>query len=127
MPDTRNEIYENADVVGEKMQREIDQEIASAPTAPRELTERLNENNSTSPLTSGGDIDADWEEAESSGEESVGGENPTPDQSDTERNAEAVGVTYQDNQPIDLLEKMERRDRDRFELDEDSKGEGDMI
>ena len=29
-------------------------------------------------------------------------------------------------EPLDLLEKMEKRDRDRFELDENSK-EGDMI
>jgi hypothetical protein len=28
---------------------------------------------------------------------------------------------------LDLLEKMEKRDRDRFELDENSKTEGDMI
>ena len=31
------------------------------------------------------------------------------------------------DQLLDLLEKMDKRDRDRFELDEGSKGEDDMI
>ncbi len=75
----------------------------------------------------GGDIDASWEEVNSTGSEAFGGHNPTPDQSDVEENAHAMGIDYQDNQPLDLLEKMEKRDRDRFELDESSKGEGDMI
>ncbi len=44
-----------------------------------------------------------------------------------EENAHAYGIDFQDNEPLDLLEKMEKRDRDRFELDENSKTEGDMI
>ena len=47
--------------------------------------------------------------------------------SDTEANAHAFGVDFQDNEPLDLLEKMEKRDRDRWELEESSKEEGDMI
>ncbi len=74
----------------------------------------------------GGDIDAAWEEAEDDGAEAFAGHNPTPDQSDVEENAAAMGFNYQDNQEIDLLDKMRRRDQDRFELDEDSKV-GDTI
>lgn len=29
----------------------------------------------------------------------------------------AVGVTFQDNEPLDLVEKIEKRDRDRWDLD----------
>ncbi len=105
----------------------MEEEIARAPQAPNELTERLREHHSSSPADSGGDVDAQWEEVNSTGSESFGGHNPTPDQSDVEENAHAYGIDFQDNEPLDLLEKMEKRDRNRFELDENSKGEGDMI
>ena len=105
----------------------MDDEIAHVPQAPNELKERLREHHSTSPADSGGDIDAEWESANDDGAEAFGGHNPTPDQSDVEENAHAYGIDFQDNEPLDLLEKMEKRDRNRFELDEDSKTKGDMI
>ena len=121
------EYYETEEVVGEEFQSELDGEIANVPKAPGELAERLRENTSTSPADSGGDIDANWEDAEVSGDEAVFGDNPTPDQSDVEANAHAMGIDFQDNEPLDFIEKLEKRDRDRFELDEDSKGENDTI
>ena len=99
----------------------MDDEIAHAPQAPHELEQRLREHHSTSPADSGGDIDAEWESANDDGAEAFGGHNPTPDQSNVEENAHAYGIDFQDNEPLDLLEKMEKRDRDRFELDENSK------
>lgn len=125
-PDTL-EFYEDEDVVSEEFQAEIDDEIASVPEAPSELVERLRQNTAASPADSGGDLDADWEDVNGSGDESVFGGNPTPDQSDVEANAHAMGINFEDNEPLDFTEKLERRDRDRFELDEDSKGEGDSI
>ncbi len=127
MPDKKLEFYEDAEVPSEEMQQFIDEEIEGVPQNKHDLQERYHENTAASPLDSGGDVDADWEDVNQSGEESVGGQNPTPDQSDTEMNAEAMGVTYQDNEPLDFLEKLEKRDRNRYELDEDSKQEGDMI
>ncbi len=121
------EFYENETPPDAEIKEFMDDEIAHAPQAPNELKERLREHHSSSPADSGGDIDASWEEVNSTGSEAFGGHNPTPDQSDVEENAHAMGIDYQDNQPLDLLEKMEKRDRDRFELDESSKGEGDMI
>ena len=121
------EFYEKETPPDAAIKEFMDEEIAHAPQAPNELVERLREHNSSSPADSGGDIDASWEEVNSTGSESFGGHNPTPDQSDVEENAHAMGIDYQDNQPLDLLEKMEKRDRDRFELNESSKGEGDMI
>ena len=105
----------------------MDDEIAHAPQAPHELEQRLREHHSTSPADSGGDIDAEWESANDDGAEAFGGHNPTPDQSDVEANAHAYGIDFQDNEPLDFLEKMEKRDRNRYELDEDSKTKGDMI
>lgn len=115
------EFYENESVPSEEFEAELSEEIASVPKAPQELLERIREHHSSSPADSGGDIDAEWEDVSDSGAESVFGHNPTPDQSDVEENAHAMGVNFEDNEPLDLLEKMERRDRNRFELDEDSK------
>ena len=121
------EFYENEEVPGEEMQQFINEEIAGAPTAPDELLDRLHEHHSSSPADSGGDIDANWQDVNDSGAESVFGHNPTPDQSDVEENAHAMGIDYQDNEPLDILEKIEKRDRDRYELDENSKSGSDMI
>ena len=121
------EFYERENVPDEETQAFIDDEISSAPKAPQELLDRINENHAASPADAGGDIDAEWEDVNDSGAESVFGHNPTPDQSDVEENAHAMGIDFQDNEPLDLLEKMEKRDRNRFELDEDSKSDADSI
>jgi Family of unknown function (DUF6335) len=121
------EFYEKEELPDEEIQELMNEEIARVPQAPSELIERLNEHNSSSPADSGGDVDADWEDVNDSGAESVFGHNPTPDQSDVEENAHAMGIDYQDNEPLDILEKIEKRDRDRFELDESSKSGNDMI
>jgi len=102
-------------------------EIDDAPTAPDELEQRIRENHSSSPADSGGDIDAQWEEVNTTGSESVFGDNPTPDQSDVEANAHAMGINFEDNEPLDFIKKLEKRDDERYELDESSKSDGDTI
>jgi len=67
-------------------------------------------------ILTGGDVDAGWEYADI-GEETVGGSNPTPDQDIVDDLGEAVGVTYQDNEPLKFGDKLEERDRTRWELD----------
>ena len=121
------EFYEQEVPVDEDMQAEIDEEIARVPKAPSELQERLDEHHSSSPRDSGGDIDAQWEEVNTTGEEAVFGSNPTPDQSDVEENAHAMGIDFADNEPLEIVEKIRKRDRDRFELNEGSKSTEDMI
>jgi hypothetical protein len=121
------EFYENEPLPDPEIEAERQDEIASTPKAPQELLERVHEHHSSSPADSGGDIDAEWEDVNDSGAESVFGHNPTPDQSDVEDNAHAMGINFEDNEPLDPLEKMEKRDRNRFELDESSKSDEDMI
>lgn len=121
------EFYENESLPDPEIDAERQDEIASTPMNPEELLERIHEHNSSSPADSGGDIDAEWEDVNDSGAESVFGHNPTPDQSDVEENAHAMGINFEDNEPLDLLEKLEKRDRNRYELDEDSKSGEDMI
>ena len=105
----------------------MEEEILRAPKDPELLAHRIRDNTAASPRDSGGDLDANWEDVNESGSESVAGDNPTPDQSNVEENALAVGVSFEDNEELDFEEKIEKRDRDRYELDESSKGEGDMI
>src|SRR5262249_36419558 len=104
----------------------MEEEILRAPKDPELLAHRLRDNTAASPRDSGGDLDANWEDVNESGSESVAGDNPTPDQSNVEENAMAVGVSFEDNEELDFEGKIDKRDRERFELDESSKGEGDM-
>jgi len=114
------EFYEDESPIDQEINEERLDEIADAPQAPGELYERLDRNTAASPADSGGDIDADWEEVNTSGSEAVFGDNPTPDQSDVEANAHAMGINYEDNEPLRILEKLEERDADRWELNEES-------
>ncbi|MFN2530466.1 MAG: DUF6335 family protein [Pyrinomonadaceae bacterium] len=105
----------------------MEEEISRAPKDPELLAHRLRNNTAASPRDAGGDIDADWEDVNDSGSESVAGDNPTPDQSMVEENAQAMGVSFEDNEELEFLEKIERRDRERFELDQRSKTQDDTI
>jgi len=91
--------------------------IPDVSAGSRKLSERLREHTDTNPTLSGGDIDARWEDADSSGEESVAGSMPTPGQDNVEEMGEAVGVTYQDNEELKFGEKERSRDKKRWELD----------
>jgi hypothetical protein len=81
------------------------------------LSEELDEHASKDPDLAGGDIDAAWEDADVAGEEGVGGTAPTPDQDVVDELGEAVGLTYEDDEPLQTEEKFRQRDRDRWELD----------
>ena len=116
------EFYRDQPVPDEDVQELMDEEIAHSPKAPHELEERLQEHHSTSPADSGGDIDAEWEDANDSGAEAVFGHNPTPDQSDVEANAHAMGINFEDDEPLDFEKKIDSRDKDRFELKPGSRG-----
>jgi len=105
----------------------MEEEIARAPKDPEQLAHRLRNSTAASPADAGGDLDAAWEDVNSSGTESVAGDHATPDQSDVEENAHAVGINFEDNEELDVLDKVERRDRQRFELDPRSKTEDNTI
>lgn len=63
-----------------------------------------------------GDLDASWQGVES-GEESPGGSTPTPDQDNVDQIGASLGVVEQDEKPLATTEKLEGRDRARWELD----------
>ena len=98
---------------------EVLQEFAEAQrlaSGGEQLKRELSQHNSRTPELSGGDIDADWARADI-GDETVGGSAPTPDQDIVEELGAAVGLTYEDNEPLHTTEKVEERDRKRWELD----------
>lgn len=105
----------------------MESEISRVPRDPDLLANRLRNNTAASPRDAGGDLDAAWEDVNESGSETFAGDNPTPDQSLVEENAQAMGVSFEDNEELDFLDKIEKRDRERFELEERSKSSDDMI
>jgi hypothetical protein len=95
----------------------LDRSASSARTGRQELKERYDKHNETSPALTGGDVDADWESAYSVGDEAPGGDNPTPDQNNVDDIGLALGVEYEDNEELEGAEKIEERDRHRWEDD----------
>ena len=73
--------------------------------------------NETSPELTGGDVDANWEDGYAVGDESPGGDNPTPDQDRVDDIGKALGVQYNDDEELKAADKIIERDRHRWELD----------
>jgi Family of unknown function (DUF6335) len=92
-----------------------------SPSAARSGREHLQQTRAdhpeTSPAMTGGDVDADWEDAYSVGDEAPGGDNPTPDQDRVDDIGKALGIEYQDNEELKAADKVAERDRHRWELD----------
>lgn len=65
----------------------------------------------------GGDIDADWQGADTVGDEAVGGTAPTPDQNIVDELGAAVGLEMSDRASLRTTEILEERDDHRWEDD----------
>jgi len=80
-----------------------------------DLARRLNQHTSEDPTLTGGDVDADWARSDI-GEEAVGGSVHTPDQDVVEELGRALGIEYEDGEPLHTEEKLLHRDEVRWEL-----------
>lgn len=96
---------------------DLEPSVPDVSAGSRKLAERLREHTDTSPILSGGDIDARWEDADANGEEAVAGDAPTPGQNNVQEMGQAIGVTYEDNEELKAGEKERSRDKHRWELD----------
>lgn len=96
---------------------EIEPPILDVSAGSKQLADRLQNNPGTDPTLSGGDIDARWEDAESGGDETVGGSTATPGRNNLDEIGRAAGVTYADGEVLMVGEKEEGRDKHRWELD----------
>ena len=82
----------------------------------REAQEELRLHTSSSPRLAGGDVDADWQRADSVGEEAAGGSVATPDQSVVDDLGAALGVPRAPDEEVrSSAEILEERDRHRLE------------
>jgi hypothetical protein len=99
---------------------EVAQEFVEAQrlggSGGQQMIDEMLEHNSKSPVLSGGDLDAAWDKSDV-GEEAVSGSAPTPDQDIVEELGKALGINYEDNEPLRAADKLNERDINRWELD----------
>ena len=85
------------------------------------LAEEVVTHRETSPVLTGGDLDADWMSAYASGEEAVGGSVATPDQDVVDEIGRALGVEQPADAPVETSDEiLRRRDRLRRHLERDA-------
>jgi hypothetical protein len=95
----------------------MDRHGSAARTGRAEIAENLRNHRAMTPEITAGDVDVDIEDAYFAGEEAPGGDNPTPDQDVVDDIGKALGVEYEDNEPLKASEKVIERDKHRWELD----------
>ena len=110
-----------ADVHGIPSSLDMNRGASAAKSGRAEMKDRLKKNTGSGPAITGGDVDADWESAESVGDEAPGGDNPTPDQDVVDDIGRALGVEYDDDEELQGGAEIADRDRNRWELDPASK------
>jgi hypothetical protein len=119
-------VDEDADAIGKRVARytqekdireTFEERQKLAKGGRQQMEQELDEYNAQDPSLSTGDLDAASEDRIASGEESVGGSAPTPDQDIVDEIGGALGITYEDDEPLSGEEKLAERDRHRWELD----------
>jgi hypothetical protein len=88
-----------------------------AEIGARRTQQTLEQHKPSGPELTGGDLDADWQAAESVGDEAVGGHAPTPDQSVVDELGHAIGFDEKEGELHSLEERVAGRDHNRWELD----------
>jgi len=110
-----------ADVHGIPSSLDLDRSPSAAKSGRAEMREKLARSNSGGAAITAGDVDADWQSAESVGDEAPGGDNPTPDQDVVDDIGRALGVEYADDEELQGGAEITERDAHRWELDPSSK------
>lgn len=95
----------------------IEPDIPDVSAGSAKLANRIQNDPLADPTITAGDLDANWEAAQFSGDESAVSSMSTPDQGVVSEIGEAMGVTYQDNEELKVGEKERSRDKQRWELD----------
>jgi hypothetical protein len=96
---------------------EIEPPIPDVRAGSAKLADRLRNDPLADPIITGGDIDADFDQAQATGDESAVSSMPTPDQSVVDEIGAAMGIRYEDNEELKVGEKERSRDKKRWELD----------
>src|SRR5260221_2232153 len=101
--------------LAKEAREDLDERQGLRPDSETLLRQRK-EHTSESPTVSGGDVDAAWDKVNMAGEETLGGTAPTPDQDTVDELGKAAGLVYNDDEPLNYEEKMQRRDVKRWEF-----------
>jgi hypothetical protein len=96
---------------------DLDRSASAARTGRARLHDSLKQHTETGPAVSGGDVDAHWQSAFTVGDEAPGGDNSTPDQTVVDEIGRALGLEYEHNEELRGADKVDERDRRRWELD----------
>ena len=94
---------------------DMDRTPSAARSGRQKLKDTMGDHTETGPALTGGDVDADWEDAYAVGDEAPGGDNPTPDQDRVDDIGKALGIQYQDDEELQGGEEVTERDRHRWE------------
>jgi hypothetical protein len=113
----RRQLREDETVPGPPSTLGYSPKASSAESGQAMYTQRKREHTEGGPALTAGDIDTDWNDAYSSGEETPGGDMPTPDQDVVDEIGRALGVEYEDAEELKGSEKIEERDKHRWEYD----------
>jgi Family of unknown function (DUF6335) len=113
----RRQLREDETVPGAPSSLNFAAKASAAESGHQKYHQRAKEHTEGGQTLTGGDVDADWNGAYSSGEETPGGDMSTPDQDVVEEIGRALGVEYEDAEELKGADKIEKRDRNRWEYD----------
>jgi hypothetical protein len=91
--------------------------IPDIQAGSQKLADRLKNDGLADPVVTGGDLDAQFEAAQFSGDEAAVSSMPTPEHNVVDDIGRAMGVTYEDGEELKVGEKERSRDKHRWELD----------
>ena len=113
----RRQLREDETVPGAPSSLNFETKASAAESGHQMYQQRAKEHTEGGQALTGGDVDSDWNDAYSSGEETPGGDMSTPDQDVVEEIGRALGVEYEDSEELKGADKIESRDRNRWEYD----------
>lgn len=93
------------------------QELPGYVAGGRTMRDRQRESNQADATLTGGDVDANYEQAEAVGDESVGGTVATPDMDIVDELGAAVGLEMNERSFLRTNATLEERDARRWELE----------
>ena len=96
---------------------ELEPPIPDIKAGSAKLAHQLRNDPNADPVITGGDLDANFANAQFSGDESAVSSSPTPDQGVVDEIGAAMGINYADEEELKVGDKERSRDEHRWELD----------
>jgi hypothetical protein len=93
------------------------EELPGYTTDGHQMFGRIHNYNEGSETLTGGDVDANYEQSDADGDESVGGTAPTPDMDIVDNLGKAVGIEMDDTEFLHTNDILEQRDDERWEME----------